>query len=301
MILNLILYGILFISTVQQHSLPPVLPAYFEGDASHETIILSAKLDEISGMAFSEDGRLFAHDDERGEIFNLDQKTGKILKRFYIGSKKGRKEDFEGLAIVGKYFYMVTSEGNIFQFLEGDDEENVDYIEIKTGLAEDLNVEGLCFDPATKTLLLACKDSEKKGIDQPRSVFGFSLENLTLIKTPRFVLSPAEIYDDQEESLSEKIGRFFLLIDEPGVTPSGLERHPVTGSFFILSSRGPLLIELSPDGEVIAKVKLDATRHNQPEGLVFTPDNYMIISDEAGDEHARLTIYRPDVKRFPSR
>jgi len=301
MFIHLALYFVLSASIWGQDGFPAVLPAYFEGSATHKTIILSRKLDEISGLAITDDGRLFAHDDEQGAIYQLDQKTGEIQKIFYLGKKKGKKEDFEGIAIVGEFFYLVSSEGTLFQFKEGDNKDHVDYRLIKTGLPADLDVEGLCYDPVSRSLLIACKDSPKKGIDQPRSIYSFLLEDMKLIEKPRFVLSPDELYHNYKESLSEKIGRFFLLIDALGVTPSAIERHPVTGSFFILSSRGPFLFELLPDGTVVSRIKLDATLHNQPEGLVFTPENSMIISDEAGEDRARLTIYHPDFNLFPAR
>ncbi len=299
--IHLALYFVLATPVLGQGGFPAVLPAYFEGNSTHETIILSGKLDEISGLAITDDGRLFAHDDEQGAVYQLDQRTGEIQKIFYLGKKKGKKEDFEGIAIVDQFFYLVTSQGVLFQFKEGENKDHVDYRLIKTGLPADLDVEGLCYDPMSHALLIACKDSPKKGIDQPRSIFSFSLTEMKLIDKPRFVLSPDALYKDYKESLSEKIGRFFLLIDALGVTPSAIERHPVTGSFFILSSRGPFLFELLPDGTVVSRIKLDATLHNQPEGLVFTPENSMIISDEAGEDRARLTIYHPDLKLFPAR
>ncbi len=110
---------------------------------------------------------------------------------------------------------------------------------------------------------------------------------------------PEDIYGAFEETFSEKLGRFFQIIEPRAFTPSAIERHPVYGSFFILSSRGPYLIEISSEGAIKAKIKLDGKDHNQPEGIAFTPDNTMIISDEAGENRARLTFYLPDTTLLP--
>ncbi len=78
---------------------------------------LSSYLKEISGLAAAEDGRIFTHDDERGIVYQLNYKEGKIVKRFSIG-KKIPNRDFEGIAIVKDEFYLITSSGNIYEFKE---------------------------------------------------------------------------------------------------------------------------------------------------------------------------------------
>ena len=74
---------------------------------------LSKKLKEISGIAFSQDGRLFGHDDERAVIYQINPDNGDIIKSFYFGLlvKKG---DFEDMEIVGEDFYLITSAGIIY-------------------------------------------------------------------------------------------------------------------------------------------------------------------------------------------
>src|SRR5687768_6569101 len=89
--------------------------------------VLPDELAEISGLAFAPDGRLFAHGDEQGLVHRLDPRNGKILGSFALaatgrepdlGKKlKGARAadavigDFEGIAIVGDRFFLVTSNG----------------------------------------------------------------------------------------------------------------------------------------------------------------------------------------------
>ena len=58
--------------------------------------LLPPELSEISGLALTDDGRLFAHNDESARISEIDYRRGTILKHFYAGEKDLRG-DFEGL------------------------------------------------------------------------------------------------------------------------------------------------------------------------------------------------------------
>ena len=268
-----------------------ILDLYFSGAQPERQVKLARKIQEISGLATSSDGRLFAHDDEKAVISQLDPENGQILKQFFIGSKKPVEEDFEGLAIVGPDFYLVTSNGKLYQFTEGNDRESVKYKDYKTGLTAKYDVEGLCYDPETKSLLLACKGFAGKGLDNMRSVFSFSLERMKLDKKPRFKISIDDITRRIPTNISRKMGEFFLLIDPPGFAPSGIERHPVSGSFFILSSRSGLIAEIDTEGNLIAVRNLDTNFHRQPEGITFLPDHTMVIGDEGDEQKATLTFY----------
>ena len=264
---------------------------YFTGTDKPKSLKLSKKLNEISGLATTSDGRLFAHDDEYGTLYHLDIDNAKIVKKFFIGKRKPKKGDFEGLSIVDKYFYLVTSKGRIFQFSEGDDDKGVDYKEIKTWLTEKYNVEGLCFDPVTNSLLLVCKGFAGEDFEYMRAVYEFSLDSLVLNTYPRFLLSIPEIIQRTPNSFNRKLAEFFLLLDPKTFAPSGIERHPQTGNFFILSAQSRMVIELNPLGKILGIVELKASRHSQPEGITFLSDNTLIISDEAVDGRARLTFY----------
>ena len=264
---------------------------YPDKDQPDKQVKLSKKITEISGLAVSGDGRIFAHDDELAVIYQLNSDNGNIVKQFFLGKKKPLKGDFEGLAIAGSDFYLTTSAGTIYQFTEGEDDQSVSYRTYKTSLSEKYDVEGLCFDPETGCLLLACKRFAGKNKDGQRSVYSFSLKHMELEKEPRFTIEISAIMKYMERSISKKLGEFFLLIEPAGFAPSGIERHPVSGTFFILSSQSALIAEVDKAGKVIAVKDLDSRKHRQPEGIVFLPDNTMLISDEGVDQKATLSFY----------
>lgn len=229
---------------------------------------LPAELFEISGLATSTDGRLFGHNDEYGVVYQIDPGSGDIVKRFTVG-KFGVEEDFEGIAIVRERFFLVNSSGELFEFTEGEDRGHVDFTLIKTGLKSRNDVEGLCYDPSGNALLLVCKEHPGKGFakDDQKTIYAFSLDRMELDPDPVFVLDARRIREE---------------LDLKEFKPSAIERNPAGGSFVILSSREPSVIEIADDGALLAASALDHPALTQPEGIAFAGDGRVIISSEGG-------------------
>lgn len=238
---------------------------------------LPDELEEISGLAASADGKIFAHNDEKSIIYQLDQKTGKIVKRFTIG-KNDIKADFEGIAIAGDRFYLVTSAGEILEFVEGKNGGRSLYNKYVTGLRQESNIEGLCYDPVTQSLLLACKGKPGAGYDgeHVKAVYSFSLKSGRIDPLPRFVLN---------------MEQFKGKLKSHDIRPSSIERHPISGTFFLLAFQGAAIIELSPEGKVLGAVNIPRSINAQPEGLAILSDGTMIISNEGIDEPGNLVVY----------
>ena len=245
----------------------------FSGDYSN-TITLPKELNEISGLAISGDDRLFAHNDEVGTVYELDISTWEILNKFYLGKKKIKK-DFEGIAVVKDSLYMVTSSGEIYKFSYSDDEKNVDYKKFNTILSAKNNVEGLCYDKATNSLLLACKEYAGKKLKEYKAIYSFDLSRYRLFEEPRFLINL--------DSLKNKfnINKF---------SPTGIEIHPNSGNIFVLSSHEKAIVELSSNGILLNAVKLKSKNHLQPEGISFLSDLSLLISDEGKGEKAKVTF-----------
>jgi uncharacterized protein YjiK len=231
---------------------------------------LSSELREISGLAMVND-RLYAHNDERGIIYILDGE-GKILSHFYPGVRPFKK-DFEGIASDGKFIYLVTSAGVIYQ-VTASDSSDAPYKAIKTPLTDNYDVEGLCFDGETNSLLLVCKSYPQRKERNIRPVFSFDLESGKLINKPRFIISIDELKQ------TYKINNF---------SPSGIEKHP-DGTFYVLSSDRKAIAVYDSAGQLIEAAILPS-KHVQPEGITFLSNKNMIISDEGGKDDAELTIY----------
>jgi len=245
-------------------------------------ITLSDELEQISGLCFTADNRLFCDGDDSSGVFQIDPDNGKIIKVFYVGEGKKKRSDrikssFEDLAIVGDRFFILQSHGSIFECSEGADGQYVDYKVYKTKLNKDNNIEGLCFDPATNALLLACKDYPGDGYDKRKTIYSFSLATMTLDDTPRFAIRSNRVKRNTID------GEF---------RPSGIARHNFTGTFFVIASHGHTIIEIGADGEILNQKDLPEELHRQPEGIAFDSENTLFISDEGRGEHPRLTAYK---------
>ncbi len=236
---------------------------------------LSRNLKEISGLAVSSQGQLYAHNDEQGRIFVLDALTGSQLRHFDLGDG-GVREDFEGIAVAGKRIWLVTSGGDLYEFGDPGEGKNAGFTKYCTALDRDNDVEGLCYDQSTNELLLACKGLSGTGNRGDKAVYAFSIKHKTFRNKPRFVLSGKQL-----RNISGKGDCGF----------SGIERHPGSGHFLLLSSKSFCIIEVSAKGEVIGSVSLPKKLHPQPEGIAMLPGGELLISDE-GKKTGRLTLYR---------
>jgi uncharacterized protein YjiK len=194
---------------------------------------LDMGLNEISGMATDEKGRLFANNDEIGSVFELDPQNGRIIKWFYLGPNKIR-EDFEALAIAGEEFYLITSNGFLYKFYDQPDGKYSQFTKIRTGFTGSFDIEGMCYDPKTNSLLIASKGFAGKDYKNSRGVYSYNLKTEKLSEKPRFVIELAEMK------------KRFKVKD---FSPSGIELDEKSGNFYILSSGERGILEILPPGK----------------------------------------------------
>lgn len=155
---------------------------------------LPKKLKEISGLAYASDTRLFGLNDEKGIIYQIDLGKGEIVKSFSIG-KRILFKDFEGLAIAEKTFFAITNSGELYKFYEQKDGGYSNYKKLFTGLSQKFDAEGLCFDPETYSLLIACKGYSGKGNNNLKAIFSFDLNSNKINAKPRFLISLKDLKD----------------------------------------------------------------------------------------------------------
>ncbi len=248
------------------------LDAYTFSEETTTRWRLPDRLHEISGLA-ALDERLFGHGDEHGIIYEIDHRLGHFVKAFALGEATVR-DDFEGIAIVGDRFYLVASSGRLYESFEGADGERVLYNTYGTGVGRDCDVEGLAFEPLDRSLLLLCKNPGPDGFVR---IHRWSLERRTLSESSPLLISVAALADGMRDD---------------SFHPSGIERHPDTGHYFIVAARESALAEITPSGEVVA-VRALPRRHHQPEGIALIAGDVLALADEGVRGKAHLTLYRP--------
>jgi uncharacterized protein YjiK len=235
---------------------------------------LPNSLREVSGLALTEEGRLFGHDDERGVVRQIDLTTGAVVKSFAVGDPAER-DDFEGLAVAGADFYLVTSTGRLLRFREGADGAHVAFSALDTGLGPVCEIEGLAYQPTTDSLILACKSMLDRSMRKKVGLYAWSIA--------AGALTPLHTYAEKDLARAAGVEAFH---------PSSVERDPISGRLVLLAAREGGMVELGPDGAILAGRQLGA-RHAQAEGAAILADGALLIADEATERAgAHLSRYQ---------
>ena len=238
---------------------------------------LPRRLREVSGLAMTGDHRLLAHNDEAGVVFEIDYRNGSITKQFQLADMADPVAgDFEGIAAVDDRIYLVTSSGRLYECNEGADGESVLFTAYATGAGRDCEIEGLAFDESRRELLLMCKGSRSDDRRGQLAIHRWSLDERRMSDdSPTVVL----------------VSDFTRHIEAKRYQPSGIERHPVSGNYFVVAARQGAVAEVTPAGQVLNVTRFEAPWHRQIEGVTFAPDGALIVADEGGRARATLTVY----------
>ena len=236
--------------------------------------IMPPELREISGLALTARGTVLTHDDNIGRVYEIDPRTGIMLKGFSL--EGGVRGDFEAITIAGDDVYLLRSNGKIYKFKEGGDAEQVPYSVYDTGLGEECEFESMAYEADSSRLVLACKKFLRK--NGPKELRIYRLPLPLGDRSAINVLS-VPIHDVIG---SNKWKNFH---------PSDLKIDPFTKNYVIVASKEKGLIVVTPDGEVLRSEPLPGD-HRQPEGVAVTPDRILLISDEANVKPPAITLYR---------
>jgi uncharacterized protein YjiK len=237
--------------------------------------LLPHALQEISGLALTSDGRLLVHDDELGQVWEIDYRRGVLVKRFAIGARVV-KADFEGITIANGVVFLLASNGKLYRFQEGQNGAHVDYTVEETGLKTECEFEGIAFDPAINALLLACKHVHNKTLRDALVIFRWSLARDTSTRLSTLTVPLATIIGANGWR---------------GLHPSDITVDPLTGNYVLVASEENALIAITPAGAVVF-VRPLSTLHHQAEGVAIAKDGILIVSDEAKARPALITLYR---------
>jgi uncharacterized protein YjiK len=240
----------------------PTIPGY---DLNRPTTVtLKTTLDEISGIIFyPKDTSVLAINDELGRLYKIY-----LRKRVKIDEWEfSEGADYEDIALVDSTFYALHSNGSLtkFRLLTAD---SLQIEECKIPLAGKNEFETLYFDEFHQKLVLICKDCKAdKGVV---SAYSFDPANKEFSNQPIFTVSESDV-------LSK------LNSEEKEFKPSAAGIHPITKDLFIVSSVNKAIVIADRDGKVKMVTPLNPAVFKQPEGLSFSPDGDLLISNEAAD------------------
>ncbi|MGV3686191.1 MAG: SdiA-regulated domain-containing protein [Daejeonella sp.] len=257
----------------------------------NEKLVKSAKKDihelplelaEISGITFLNDSVLVAIQDERGMLYYYNIAQGKIIKKQSFAGQG----DYEDLVKVGNDVYVINSEGIISQIKDFESSNPV-LKTFTTPLGKDNDIEGLGYDSKTNRLLIAPKEYGITKDKTSKHIYGFDLATMTFQKKPVYTLKLSEIEKQFEgDALEESSKKFLKALGNENMNKvfrsSAITVNEKVGDIYILSSINGLIVILSPEGTIKRIIQLNGPEYKQPEGMAFSPNGKLYVSNEGG-------------------
>lgn len=224
---------------------------------------LPEKLNEISGIAWIDEGRLACVQDEEGTIFiyNLDKNMVEKTVNF------AGRGDYEGIAVVDSNAFVLRSDGTLFEILDfiKNDFEVKKYT---TPFSENNDMESLCYDKAENRLLLLPKEKDLES-DEFLGVYTFNLNSREMEYNPIFKI---EFNDPIFEKKKEQ--------KDNSINPSDIAINPLNRHHYIVDGKNPKILILDKTGKTYKVTNLNKKKFRQPEGITFSSKGTLYISNE---------------------
>lgn len=239
-----------------------------------QTISLGSKLDEISGICWVSDSLMLANNDESGRIFAINLANLKDLE--YRNFKFGEKGDYEDIVKVDSAIYLLVATGKIVRVTGFQNEDSVksEVVAELPGIQNEF--ESLYYDQEVNSLIMLCKDCHKEK-NRIRSAYRFDLSRNELIDSPYY-----QIQVDQIRKITEN--------NEADFRPSAAAVNPRDGKVYIVSSIGKLMVVINKKGKVEQAFGISGIMFPQPEGITFSDNGDMYISNEIASEQASTLL-----------
>ena len=232
---------------------------------------LGTRLREISGIYWISDTLMLANNDEAGKIFSLNPANKRNFT--YPDIEFGGRDDYEDIVKVDSAIYVLVSTGKILE-VKGLNSDSA-YSQVVAELpGKDNEFEAMYYDKGINSLIMLCKKCNREK-DQFRTAYKFDLKTYILSDTPYYKIDInllKQIADDNRQEFQ----------------PSAAAIHPKLDKVFIVSSIGKILVITDKKGKVQYTFPISSTLFPQPEGLTFSENGDMFISNEALDDVATL-------------
>lgn len=226
-------------------------------------IKLNPALDEISGIAYyPKDTSVFAIIDEDGMLYKIPLMRPTALKEWVFDKPR----DFEDIVLRDSTFYVLVSNGDLDILTFRKEGIHIDKIDFPNASKKANEFEAMYYDSASDKIILMCKNCEQ---DKKTQITSFSLEDSSKAYIP---LTPLETASFKENNNGEK----------ERIKPSAAAINPLTKELYVLCSVNKLIFVQDSTGKISEVIKLNPKLYKQPEGMCFTPEGHLIISNEMG-------------------
>ena len=222
---------------------------------------LPEELTEISAISYLDNQRIACIQDEEGSIYVYNINTDKIERKVLFAGVG----DYEGMTFVNEVAYVVNSSGVIYEVsnLQG---EKPNVKEHKTFLDSKNDVEGIGWDKNRKKLLVTVKNDN---VDGAKGIYAFDPVTKQMSKDPAITL-------DLNNQMFSRSGKK----KKADFQPSSIYIHRTLGDIYLLEGSNQRLLILDNNGNPQQLVQLNKKDFLQPEGITFSPEGDMFISNE---------------------
>jgi hypothetical protein len=237
-------------------------------------------LREISGNCWMDPTHLLVIEDLHPHLYVIRLENPIVIEKdIAFRQSPFSKFDIEDVTQIGDTAYALWSHGVIYQCVNWKNKLQVR--EMPTFLTKDNNPEGICFDPVSRQLLVACKGESLSGEKKStRAVYAFDIGQGRLLTDPFLVISKKEL---------ERVAN-----DKVDLNPSAIAVHPLTHEIYLLSTKGSkCLARFDRRGQVLSVQFIDPDLLPQPEGLCFSPEGILYISSEGKGGLPKLCRFMP--------
>jgi uncharacterized protein YjiK len=242
--------------------------------ANPKIINLPQALDEISGISYyAKDTSVFAIIDEDGLLFKIPLKNPDNVKEWRFDKQR----DFEDVVLKDSIFYVLISNGDMDILKFNNDKIDVEKIEFPNASKKVNEFESLYFNTDSGKMIILCKQCEE---DKKNILSSFYLMD----STKQF----GNFSTIEMAALFQKIGS-----KKEKIKPSAAAINPLTKDLYVLCSVNKLIFIQSAAGQLKDVITLNPKLYKQPEGMAFTPDGDLIISNEVNAEgYATLLLLK---------
>ena len=234
--------------------------------ANPKVISLPQVFDEISGIAYyPKDTSLFAIIDEEGLLLKISLMNPQKYQKWTFDKKR----DYEDLVLIDSTFYVLASDGDMITINFFGDSLVSEHKKFKDFSNASNEFEALYDNKDGENLVIVCKDCDDEKKSQVNS---YSY----LYKMPA---SPYGTFIEfNTKPINDRKGK------ENHLRASAAAINPITNEVYMVSSIQNMLAIFSKDGRFLNYYDLDPGIYKQPEGIAFTPEGHLIISNEFAEE-----------------
>ena len=219
--------------------------------------LLPKELLEVSGISWMDKERFSCIQDELGKVYIFNIRLNKIEQEITFAEKG----DYEGIAIAGDILYVLDANGN------------PKITVYKTHLKKKQDAESLAYDEKNNRLLIAVKAVDFNSAEY-KGIYAFDLQTKSMEESPVYKI-------DLSNKIFNEVNKGKI---ENSIRPSDIAIHPLTGDIYILEGTKPKLLIMNTKGELISLYDLKGSDFPQAEGIAFSADGKMYISNEGGNK-----------------